>query len=161
MKNQYALDRIDFKILSVLQQDARISNLELARQVGLSPSPCHRRLRLIEQAGLIRQYVTLLDRNAVGLKFTAFVEVALQRKDPKTYEAFQKAVQACPEVMECHIMTGDSDYMLRVAAPDIDSFRRFIMNELLAMPSVERTRTSISLGEIKYTTALPLSLTAR
>ena len=160
MNNLKRLDRIDIKILECLQENARITNLELARRVGLSPSPCHRRLRLIEASGLIRQYVTLLDRNAVGLELTAFVEVALRRKDPKSNAAFQKAVQARPEVMECHIMTGDFDYMLRVAAPDIDSFRRFIMNELLAMPGVDRTRTSISLGEIKYTTALPLKPSA-
>lgn len=156
MKTKSDLDRVDIRILEVLQKDARVTNLDLARRVGLSPSPCHRRLRLIEESGLIKSYVALLDRAAAGVEFTAFVEVALQRKDPASYQAFEKAVQARAEVMECHIMTGDSDYMLRIATPGIDSFRKFIMNELLAMPGVERTRTSVSLGEIKYTTALPL-----
>lgn len=156
MKKQQ-LDRIDIKILEVLQQDARISNIDLARQVGLSPSPCHRRMRMIEEAGLVKQYVTLLDRIAVGLELTAFVEVALGHKEPKTITAFQQAVQELPEIMECHVMTGESDYMLRIAAQDIESFRSLIMTKILAMPGVDRTRTNISLGEVKYTTSLPLS----
>lgn len=157
MKKQYKLDRTDIKILELLQQDARISNIDLARKVGLSPSPCHRRMRLIEEAGLIKRYVTLLDRVAVGLELTAFVEVALDHKDARTIAAFQQVAQDLPEIMECHVMTGESDYMLRIAAKDIESFRSLIMNKILAMPGVDRTRTNISLGEIKYTTSLPLS----
>lgn len=157
MKEQSDLDRIDIKILNALQEDARISNVDLAKQVGLSPSPCHRRMRLIEEAGLVKQYVTLLDRFAVGLELTAFVEVALGHKDLKTIKAFQDAVHKLPEIMECHVMTGESDYMLRIAARDIESFRSLIMTKILAMPGVDRTRTNISLGEVKYTTSLPLS----
>lgn len=152
------LDRIDIKMLEELQTDARISYNELARRVGLSPSPCHRRMARIEASGLVRGYVTLLDRNAMGLGLTAFVEVALKDKSPKAMAAFERAVKACPEIMECHIMTGDFDHMLRVASRDIESFRRFIMTELLTMPGVERTNTKISLGEMKYTTALPMSM---
>ncbi len=158
MKEQYDLDRIDLKILELLQQDARISNIDLARKVGLSPSPCLRRMRMIEKAGLVKRYVALLDRSAVGLKLTAFVEVALDHKDAKSIAAFQKVALELPEVMECHIMTGESDYMLRIATKDIESFRSLIMNKILTMPGVGRTRTNISLGEVKYTTTLPLSV---
>ena len=156
MNSQYTLDRIDRKILAVLQGDARISNIDLARQVGLSPSPCHRRVRMIEKAGLIQQYVTLLDPKSVGFELIAFVEVVLGNTDRQTIAAFQQAAVDLPEIMECHVMTGDSDYMLRIAAPNIDSFRNYIMNKILTMPGVDRTRTNISLGEVKYTTALPL-----
>lgn len=155
------LDRIDIKMLEELQIDARISYNELARRVGLSPSPCHRRMARIEAAGLVRGHVTLLDHNAMGLELTAFVEVALKDKSPKALAAFERAVRECPEIMECHIMTGDFDHMLRVASCDIESFRRFIMTELLTMPGVERTNTKISLGEMKYTTALPIALVRR
>ncbi len=158
MKSQHNLDRIDIKILELLQQNARISNIELAQEVGLSPSPCSRRLRMIEDAGLVKDYVTLLDRVAIGLELTAFVEVALGHKNAKTIAAFQKAVLELPEIMECHVMTGESDYMLRIAAKDIESFRSLVMNKILAMPGVDRTRTNISLGEVKYTTSLPLSV---
>lgn len=157
MKSQRSLDRIDIKILEHLQRDARISNSELATRVGLSPSPCHRRLRMIEESGLVREHVTLLDPVAAGLGLTAFVEVALGHKDPDTIEAFQQAVMDLPQIMECHIMTGESDYMLRIVARDIESFRHLVMNQILVLPGVDRTRTNISLGEVKYTTALPLS----
>lgn len=154
------LDKLDSKdrdILGVLQEDARISNTELAARVGLSPSPCHRRVKAIEEAGLIRRYVALLDRARLGLGLAVFIDVALGRKDPETVAAFEAAASARPEVMECHIMTGDYDYLLRVAAGDVEQFRRFIMEDLLAMPGVDKTRTSFSLGEVKYTTALPLA----
>jgi DNA-binding Lrp family transcriptional regulator len=158
MKKQIKLDRIDIKILELIQEDARISNIDLARQVGLSPSPCHRRMKIIEDAGLVKQYVTLLDRVAVGLELTAFVEVGLAHKDANIIAEFQKAVLDLPEIMECHVMTGESDYMLRIVAQDIESFRSLVMNKILSMPGVDRTRTNISLGEFKYTTSLPLSI---
>lgn len=157
MKYQRRLDKTDIKILEHLQRDARISNSDLAAKVGLSPSPCHRRLRMIEESGLVKEYVTLLDPVAVGLELTAFVEVALGHKDPETIGAFQQAVMELPQIMECHIMTGESDYMLRIVAKDIESFRNLVMNRILVLPGVDRTRTNISLGEVKYTTALPLS----
>lgn len=150
------LDDIDRRILAVLQEDARISNLDLAARVGLSPSPCHRRVRRIEAAGLIRRYVALLDRAKLGLDLTVFIEVALARKDADSVAAFERAVTARAEVLECHIMTGDYDYLLRVGAADVARFRHFIMTDLLAMPGIDKTRTSFSLGEVKYTTALPL-----
>lgn len=150
------LDDIDRRILDVLQRDGRISNVELADKVGLSPSPCHRRVRRIEDAGLIVDYVTLLDRAALGLGLTVFVDVALGRKNPESVATFEAAISARPEVMECHITTGDYDYLLRVAVADVPAYRHFIMNVLIGMPGVDKTRTNFSLGEVKYTTALPL-----
>jgi DNA-binding Lrp family transcriptional regulator len=150
------LDAMDRRILGVLQADGRISNVDLANAVGLSPSPCHRRVRRIEEAGLVLDYVTLLDRTKLGLGLTVFVDVALGRKDPESVAVFEKAISARPEVMECHITTGDYDYLLRVAMADVAAFRHFIMNVLIGMPGVDKTRTNFSLGEVKYTTALPL-----
>jgi DNA-binding Lrp family transcriptional regulator len=150
------LDALDRRILGVLQADGRISNVDLANAVGLSPSPCHRRVRRIEEAGLVLDYVTLLDRTKLGLGLTVFVDVALGRKDPESVAVFEKAISARPEVMECHITTGDYDYLLRVAMADVAAFRHFIMNVLIGMPGVDKTRTNFSLGEVKYTTALPL-----
>lgn len=152
----FELDAIDRRILGVLQANGRISNVDLADAVGLSPSPCHRRVKRIEEAGLILDYVTLLDRTRLGLGLTVFVDVALGRKDPESVAIFEKAISARPEVMECHITTGDYDYLLRVATADVAAFRHFIMNVLIGMPGVDKTRTNFSLGEVKYTTALPL-----
>lgn len=150
------LDAMDRRILGELQANGRISNVDLANAVGLSPSPCHRRVRRIEEAGLVLDYVTLLDRTKLGLGLTVFVDVALGRKDPESVAVFEKAISARPEVMECHITTGDYDYLLRVATADVAAFRHFIMNVLIGMPGVDKTRTNFSLGEVKYTTALPL-----
>ncbi len=150
------LDAMDRRILGKLQANGRISNVDLANAVGLSPSPCHRRVRRIEEAGLVLDYVTLLDRTKLGLGLTVFVDVALGRKDPESVAVFEKAISARPEVMECHITTGDYDYLLRVATADVAAFRHFIMNVLIGMPGVDKTRTNFSLGEVKYTTALPL-----
>ncbi len=150
------LDAMDRRILGELQANGRISNVDLANAVGLSPSPCHRRVRRIEEAGLVLDYVTLLDRTKLGLGLTVFVDVALGRKDPESVAVFENAISARPEVMECHITTGDYDYLLRVATADVAAFRHFIMNVLIGMPGVDKTRTNFSLGEVKYTTALPL-----
>jgi Lrp/AsnC family leucine-responsive transcriptional regulator len=150
------LDAVDRRILAVLQANGRISNVDLAEAVGLSPSPCHRRVRRIEEAGLVLDYVTLLDRDKLGLGLTVFVDVALGHKDPESVSVFEQAISARPEVMECHITTGDYDYLLRVATADVAAFRHFIMNVLIGMPGVDKTRTNFSLGEVKYTTALPL-----
>ncbi len=151
------IDAIDRRILGVLQSDARVTNVELAERVGLSPSPCHRRVRAIEESGVIRNYVALLDAETLGLGLSVFVEVTLKEKTAATSAAFEAAIVGRDEVMECHTMAGDADYLLRIVAPDIPAFRQFIMHELLAMPSVGSTRSSFSLGQVKYTTALPLA----
>lgn len=151
------LDAIDYRILDRLQEDAGGTNVELAEKVGLSPSPCLRRVRLLEEAGIIERYVALLDPEAIGLGMTVFVEVRLDSKKQRDVEDFERAVIGLPEVMECHIVAGDYDYLLRVALPDMSHFRQFIMRRLLEMPNIASTRSSFSVGEVKRTTKLPLT----
>ncbi|MGE0313290.1 MAG: Lrp/AsnC family transcriptional regulator [Lautropia sp.] len=155
------LDAIDLKILGVLQVDAGISNQELADRVALSPSPCLRRVRRLESSGVIRRRVALLDAAALGLGLLAYVNVKLdkrQRDDKGVYapESFRAAVLAWPEVVACHAMTGDIDYLLRVQARDLDGFSRFVLDHLLRHPAVVDVRSSFALDRIKETTALPL-----
>jgi len=156
MMSKASLTAIDRRILRILQEDGRITNSELAERVGLSPSPCLRRVRILEEAGIIRRYVTLLDPEALGLGVAAFVEIRLGPKNTATAAAFETAIKKYTEIMECHIMTGEYDYLLRIVVPDIPSLRAFVMNQLLSVPGVEATRSSFSLGQVKYTTALPL-----
>ena len=153
-----SLSAVDRRILRILQEDGRVTNAELAERVGLSPSPCLRRVRLLEEAGIIRRYVTLLDPDALGLGVAAFVEIRLGPKNTATAAAFETAIKKYSEIMECHIMTGEYDYLLRIVVPDIPSLRAFVMNQLLSVPGVEATRSSFSLGQVKYTTALPLEM---
>lgn len=150
------LDSIDAKILEVLQTDARISNVELSRRVGLSPSPCLRRVRDLEREGVIRQYVTLLDPATLGLGVSVFVRVRLERQVEDALEALENAVRERPEVQECYLMTGDTDYLLRVVVPDIAAFERFLMDHLTRVPGVGSIQSSFALKEVKYRTDLPL-----
>lgn len=150
------LDPIDAKILEVLQTDARISNVELSRRVGLSPSPCLRRVRDLEREGVIRQYVTLLDPATLGLGVSVFVRVRLERQVEDALEALENAVRERPEVQECYLMTGDTDYLLRVVVPDIAAFERFLMDHLTRVPGVGSIQSSFALKEVKYRTDLPL-----
>ncbi len=150
------IDPIDRNILSILQEDARISNLDLARRVGLSPSPCLRRVRELERSGLVRRHVTLLDPQALGLGVSVFIQVRLDRQVERSLETFEAAVLIRPEVMECYLMTGDSDYLLRVVVPDVPAFERFLVEHLTRVPGVANLRSSFALKQVKYTTALPL-----
>lgn len=154
--SKLVLDAIDFRILDALQENAGHTNAELAAKVGLSPSPCLRRVRLLQEAGIIRKYVALLDRDRIGLGLTVFVEVRLELKKQRAAEDFENAVRNLPEVMECHIVAGDYDYLLRVVLADMADFRRFIMTRLLKLTNVASTRSSFSVGEVKQTTRLPL-----
>ncbi|MGO9786179.1 MAG: Lrp/AsnC family transcriptional regulator, partial [Stellaceae bacterium] len=124
---QTALDAIDRKILALLQEDARLANVELADKVGLSPSPCLRRVRDLEAAGIIRRYVTLLDPAAVGLPVSVFVNVTLERQVEQALERFEAVILKRPEVMECYLMTGDADYLLRVVCADLAAYERFLL----------------------------------
>src|SRR6187551_2826700 len=119
------LDEIDKRILRALQRDGRLSNVELANEIGLSPSPCLRRVRLLEEAGVIDRYVAVLDPAKIGLKMTFFARVWLKAQDAETIERFLEAIEELPEVVECYIMLGDCDAMLRVVAADFDDYRRF------------------------------------
>ena len=150
------LDTTDWKILRLLQSDARISNVELARQVGLSPSPCLNRVRTLEQSGYISRYVSLLDPLRVGLKVSVFIQVTLEKQIKPALEAFERAIRDRPEVMECYLMTGDADYLLRVVVPDLQAVEHFILNFLSRVPGVGNIRSSFALKQVKYQTALPL-----
>lgn len=150
------LDSIDRKILSVLQENAAIPNVNLARSVGLSPSPCLRRVNQLEEAGVIRRRVTLVDPAAVGLGVSVFVQVTLEKQAANALRVFEKTILQRPEVMECYLMTGDADYLLRVVVPDITAFERFVLDQLTRIASVARVRSSFALKQVKYTTTLPI-----
>ena len=150
------IDATDWKILSLLQEDARITNLELSRAIGLSPSPCLARVRALENAGYINRYVSLLDSLKVGLKVSVFINVALERQVEKALELFEASIETRPEVMECYLMTGESDYLLRVVVTDIQALEDFILNFLSKIPGVGNIKSSFALKQVKYKTALPL-----
>src|ERR1017187_5730915 len=136
------LDDIDRRILTRLQENARLTNLELAEEAGLSPSPCLRRVRDLQATGVIRRYVTLLDPKLVGLGVSVFVSVSLENQGEKALERFEKVILRRPEVLECYLMTGDSDYLLRVVCADLGAFERFLMNHLTRIAGVSSIRSS-------------------
>ncbi len=150
------LDTIDWKILALLQSDARISNVELANKVGLSASPCLNRVRALETSGFISRYVSLLDPVRVGLKVSVFIQVTLEKQIESALETFERAIRERPEVMECYLMTGDADYLLRVIVPDLQALEKFILGFLSRVPSVGNIKSSFALKQVKYQTALPL-----
>ena len=150
------LDRFDRAILRALQQDGRISNVQLAAAVNLSESACLRRVRALEQAGLIERYVALLDQKAVGLTGTIFVHIALRREEQRELAAFEKAVQDIPEIMECYLMTGEFDYLLRVVVSDMADFERLHNEALTRLPGVSRVNSSVAIRTVTKTTELPL-----
>jgi Lrp/AsnC family leucine-responsive transcriptional regulator len=151
-----ALDRTDLRILEVLQHDGRISNQELAERVALSPSPCLRRVRRLEELGVIRQYVALVDPQRIGLGLLAYVTVKLEKRGKMPIDEFSARVQTWPEVLACYAMTGDMDYLLRVHVEDLEHFSRLVMQQLLKQPGVVDVRSSFALDRVKETTALPL-----
>ena len=150
------LDRIDRKILEHLQADGRLTNQDLAARVALSPSPCLRRVRALEEAGVLRQYVALVDPLKVGLAMLAYVTVKLEKRGKMPVEQFTRAVQTWPEVVACYSMTGDMDYLMRVQVEDLDHYARFIMEKLLKQPGVIDIRSNFVLERVKDTTAVPL-----
>jgi len=158
---QLQLDSIDWKILGLLQADARMANVELARAVGLSPSPCLHRVRALEEAGYISRYVTLLDALRVGLKVSVFIQVTLERQIESALERFENAIRGRPEVMECYLMTGDADYLIRVVVADIQVLEEFILKFLTKLPGVGNIKSSFALKQVKYQTALPLPAAAK
>ena len=151
------LDRIDRRILAEIQDDARISNTELAARVGLSPSPCWRRVKQLENGGVIRRYVTLASPQALGLPVNVFVSVTLDKQVEDNLERFEAAVLSRPEVMECYLMTGDFDYLLRVVVPDIESYQRFVLEHLTRIEGIASIKSSFALKQVQYKTALPLA----
>lgn len=152
-----AWDAIDRRILEVIQEEARISNAELATRVGLSPSPCWRRVRALEDAAVIRRYVTLVDAEAIGLPINVFATVTLERQVERALERFERAVAERPEVMECYLMTGEFDYLLRIMVPSLGAYERFLMDHLTRIEGIASIKSSFALKQVRYKTALPLA----
>ena len=152
----HALDAIDRRILAALQENARIANTELAAAVGLSPAPCLRRVRALEEDGVIRKHVSLVNPGAVGLPVSVFVSISLERQVEEALKRFERVILARPEVMECYLMTGDADYLLRVVCADLAAYERFVLDHLTKVPGVSSIRSSFALKQVKYSTALPV-----
>src|SRR6186713_2542759 len=150
------LDAIDRKILAVLQQDGRKSIAELAEQVGLSPSPCLRRVRMLEEAGVIARYVAVLDQQSVGLPVSVFVSIKLESQREDALAKFAKAIAPWPEVLECYLMTGPRDYLLRVVVADLAAYDRFLKQKLTRLEGIASIESSFALEQVKYTNVLPL-----
>jgi len=154
--DELRLDSIDLNILAALQENGRIANVELADMVHLSPSPCLARVKALEQQGYISKYVALLDPKSLGLCVEVFVQVRLERQVQSSFSIFEKAVATRPEIMQCHLMTGTADYLLRVIVPDLESFQKLLTDFLSNIPGVTNTQSSISLRQVNSKTALPI-----
>jgi len=150
------LDAIDLRILDALQTDASLTNVELAKRVHLSPSPCLARVRALEARGLIRRYVALLDAQKLGLHLNVFISISLKQQRREALEEFEQSITQRDEVMECYLMTGDADYLLRVAVADMPALERFILEQISPIAQVEKIRSSFALKQVRYKTALPL-----
>ena len=152
------LDRIDKHILELMQADGRISNLELAERVGLSPTPCSRRVRRLEESGLITGHVTLLDPEALGLNLTAIVGIAMDRHTPDRFESFEKAIAEMPEIIECSIVTGQTaDFLLKVVVRDMHHYEQFLLGRLTRLKGVTGVHSSFVLRDLVKKTALPIN----
>ncbi|GIK56131.1 MAG: Lrp/AsnC family transcriptional regulator [Chloroflexi bacterium] len=151
------LDDVDRALLASLQADARITNTELARRVELSPPGLQKRLKKLEESGVIAQYVTLVNREALGFDMLCFVQVTLQRHEPTAVSHFREAVQRMPEVLECYHLTGEYDYLLKVIVRNRRHLEQFLLETLTPVPGMDKIRTSLVLSEIKTTTAVPLN----
>lgn len=151
-----ALDVVDIRILSELQKDGSLSNVELARRVHLSPSPCLVRVKALEAQGVIQRYVALTNPKALGLGLNVFISVSLKEQSKEALAEFERRIAEHDEVMECYLMSGDSDYLLRVAVVDIGALERFILEQLSPIPGLEKIRSSFALKQVRYKTALPL-----
>ena len=150
-------DKFDRSILSALQKDGRISNVDLAELVSLSESACLRRVRRLEEKGFIEKYTALLDQRLAGLAGNIFVHIALHREEQSELAAFEAAVQDLPEVMECYLMTGEFDYLLRVIVSDMADFERIHKESLTRLPGVARVNSSVAIRTVRKTTELPLT----
>jgi len=150
------LDKIDRRILMELQNDARIANVALAECVGLSPSPCLRRVKQLETAGIIRRYSAVIDPARVGLGLSCFISVTLERNVEQVLEAFEEAISERPEILECWPTTGEADFLLKVVTADLGAYERLMRDHLLRIPGISSTKTSLLLTPVKNETALPL-----
>ena len=151
------LDRLDKRILREIQRDGTITNLELAERIGLSPSPCARRVKQLEDAGIILGRVTLLDPKKLDLKLTALIQISMDRHTPDRFEKFEEQIKSYAEVTECLLITGQSaDYQLKVVVPDMEYYQEFLLNKITRIEGVTDVHSSFMLREVQNTTALPL-----
>jgi len=154
MKN-FNFDATDLKILTHLQEDGSLSNVELAKRVHLSPSPCLQRVKALQDSGVIKKYVALADAAALGLGLNVFINISLKEQSKQALAYFEQRIAEHDEVMECYLMTGDSDYLIRVAVQDIGALEKFILEQLTPIPGIEKIRSSFALKQVRYKTALP------
>lgn len=150
------IDRTDLRLLALLQQDAKLAHAALGERVHLSASQVSRRIARLEDAGLVQGYMALLDPDVLGLDVEAFTSVSLDRHDPGVGEAFEQGIQTCDEILDCMAVTGEADYILRIVAPDLNAFARFITDRLIKLPGVKMVRSNIGLHRIKRSHSLPL-----
>jgi len=151
------LDAYDRRILELLQEDASLSSAQIAERVGLSQSPCWRRIQRLKEEGVIRGQVTLLDRKKVGLNTQIFAEVKLNAHGRSNFTEFTDAIRGFPEVLECYVLMGSVDFLLRIVTPDIEAYERFFFEKLSNVPGIQEVNSIVALSEIKSTTSLPLS----
>jgi Lrp/AsnC family transcriptional regulator, leucine-responsive regulatory protein len=149
------MDTKDRQIVRLLQQDGRLTNQDLAERVGLSPSPCLRRVRLLEQAGVIQGYGAIVDQQRYGLPVTAFIRVRLERHARDLVQQFEEAIRQLDEVMDCHLLTGDADYLLRVIVADLESYERFIRRKMHAIAGIASLDTTFAYGVVKSSRTFP------
>lgn len=150
------LDKTDIAILNYLQEDANITNAELAKKINLSATPCFNRVKRLEEMGLFQAKVVLVPAQKLGLHVNVFIHVSLEKQVEELLQKFEDAIADRPEVMECYLMTGDEDYLLRVLVPDIQALEQFILTHLTKIPGVSKIRSSFALKQVRYKTALPL-----
>jgi Lrp/AsnC family transcriptional regulator, leucine-responsive regulatory protein len=153
---QSELDTIDKKILAVLQRNARIPNTELADEVGLTPAPCLRRVKRLEELGFVAQYTALLDQKKLGLGLTVFVTVTMDRQTKSTYDDFTARMRARPEILECYLILGERDFLLKIVVADLEAYQRFYLEQLTRAPGVRNINSIIAVSEEKRTTVLPV-----
>ncbi|MBA3979186.1 MAG: AsnC family transcriptional regulator [Alcanivorax sp.] len=153
----HKLDRTDRRILQALQEDGGLSNLELAERVGLSPSPCSRRVQKLEEAGVLLNRVTLLNQKALGLDLTAIIQISMDRHTPERFERFEQTVASFEEVQQCYLVTGqDADYLLKVVVPDMDAYQQFLLGKITRIEGVTGVHSSFVMRKVIDSTALPL-----
>lgn len=152
------MDAVDIRILNELQVDGSLTNLELAKRVHLSPSPCLARVKALEHTGVIDRYVALVQPKSLGLNLSVFISISLKEQSKAALAAFEKSIADHDEIMECYLMTGDSDYLIRVAVADITALEKFILEQLTPIAGIEKIRSSFALKQVKYKTALPLPI---
>jgi Lrp/AsnC family leucine-responsive transcriptional regulator len=150
------IDSTDLRILTELQNDSSLTNIELARRVHLSPSPCLTRVKSLEAAGVITRYVALVNPKQLGLTLSVFISISLKEQSKSALAEFEERIAEHDEVMECYLMTGDSDYLIRVAVTDISALEKFILDQLSPISGIEKIRSSFALKQVRYKTALPM-----